>query len=200
MKFSRQQSGSRLSFPTPGDLLDTGNEPTSPVLAGHFFTTVPPGKLISCVVVVHSLGCVLLIVTAGMAACWASLSFPISWSSLKLMSIESVMQSNHLILSRPFLLLPSVFPSTRVFSNKSALHIRWPKYYSFSFSTSPSDDYSELIFIRTGLCDLLAVQGTLKSLLLYHSSKTSILQPPTFFMVQLSHPYVTTGKAIALTT
>ena len=128
MKFSRQQSGSRLSFPTPGDLLDTGNEPTSPVLAGNFFTTVPPWKLISCVVVVHSLSCVLLIVTAGMAACWASLSFPISWSSLKLMSIESVMQSNHLILSRPFLLLPSVFPSIRVFSNKSALHIRWPKY------------------------------------------------------------------------
>ena len=115
------------------------------------------------------------------------------------MSIESVMPSNHLILYCPLLLLPSIFPSIKVFSNESALRIRWPEYWSFSFSISPSDEYPGLISFRTDLFDLLAVQGTLKSLLQYHSSKALILQRSAFFMVQLSHPYMTIRKTIALT-
>ena len=115
------------------------------------------------------------------------------------MSIESVMQSNHLILCHPLLLLPSVFPSIRVFSNESALHIRWPKYWSFSFSICPSNEYSRLISFRIDWFDLLAVQGTLKSLLQQHSSKESILWCSALFMVQLSHPNMTTVKTIALT-
>ena len=115
------------------------------------------------------------------------------------MSIESVMPSNHLILCRPILLLPSIFPSIRVFSNESALCIRWPKDWSFSFSTSPSNEHPGLISFRMGWLDLLAVQGTLKSLLQHHSSKTSILHCSAFFTVQLSHLYITTGKTIALT-
>ena len=114
------------------------------------------------------------------------------------MSIKSVMLSNHLILCR-LLLLPSIFPSIRVFSNESVLHIRWPKYWSFSFSISPSNEYSGLISFRIDWFDLIAVQGTLKSLLQHHSSKASILQHSAFLMVQLSHPYMTTGKTIALT-
>ena len=129
----------------------------------------------------------------------ASLSFTISWSFLKLMSIESVMPSNHLILFHPLLLLLSVFPSIRVFSNELDLHIRWPKYWSFSFSISPSNEYSGLISFRMDWMDLLAVQGTLKSLLQHHSSKPSILRCLAFFMVQLSYPYMTIGKTIALT-
>ena len=128
----------------------------------------------------------------------ASLSFTIFWSLLKLMSIESVMPSNHLTLCRPLLLLPSIFPSIRVFSNESALLIRWPKYWSFSFSISPSNEYSGLISFRMDCFDLFAVQGTLKSLQ-NHNSKASILWCSTFFMVQFSHPYMTTGKTIALT-
>ena len=124
------------------------------------------------------------------------LSFTISWSLLKLMSIESGMPSNHLILCGP-LLPPSIFPSIRVFTNESVLHIRWPKYWSFSFS--PSNQYSGLISFRMDWFDLLAVPGTLKSLLRHHCSKASILQHSAFFMVQLSHPYMTTGKTIALT-
>ena len=115
------------------------------------------------------------------------------------MSIESVMPSNHLILCRPLFLLPSIFPSTRVFSNVSVLHIRWLKYWSFSFSISPSNEYSGLISFRMDWFDVLSVQGTLKSLLQHHSSKASILQHSAFFIVQLSHPYMTTGKTIALT-
>ena len=115
------------------------------------------------------------------------------------MSIESVMPSNQLILCCPLLLLPSIFPSIRVFSNESVLHIRWPKYWGFSFRISPSSEYSGLIFFRMDWLDLLAVQGTLKSLLQHHSSKASILQHSAFFIVQLSHPYMTTGKTIALT-
>src|SRR5574339_415104 len=115
------------------------------------------------------------------------------------MSIESVMPSNHLILCHSLLLLPSIFPSIRVFSNESVLHIRWPKYWSFSFNISPSNEYSELISFRIDWFDLLAVQGTLKNLLQPHSSKASILQHSAFFIVQLSHPYMTTGKTIALT-
>ena len=115
-----------------------------------------------------------------------------------LTSIESVMPSSHLILSHPLLLLPSIFVSIRVFSNESVLHIRWPKYWSFNFSISPSNDYSGLISVRMDWLDLLAVQGTLKSLLQHHSSKASILWRSAFFIVQLSHPYMTTGKIIAL--
>ena len=117
----------------------------------------------------------------------------------KPMSIESVMPSNHLILCHPLLLLPSIFPSIRVFSNESALCIRWPKYWSFSFNISPSNEHPELISFRRDWLNLLAVQGTLKSLLQHHSSKASILQPSAFFIVQLSHPYLTTGKTVALT-
>ena len=109
------------------------------------------------------------------------------------------MPSNHLILCRPLLLLPSIFPSIRVFSNESVLHIRWPKYWNFSFSISPSNEYSGLISFRMDWLDLLAIQGTLKSLLQHHSSKASVLRCSTFFMVQLSHPYMTTGKTITLT-
>ena len=136
--------------------------------------------------------------TPWTAARQASLSITNSRSLLKLMSIESVMSSNHLILCRP-LLSPSIFPSVRAFSNKSALHIRWPKYWSFSFNVSPSNEYSGLISFRMDWLDLLAVQGTLKSLLQHHTSKASILQCSAFFIVQLSHPYMTTGKTIALT-
>ena len=126
-------------------------------------------------------------------------SFTISWSLLKLMSIELVMSSNYLILSHPVPLLPSICPSIRVFSNELAFHIRWPKYWSMGFSISPSNEYSGLTSFRTDWFDLLAVQGTLKSLLQHHNSKASILWHSAFFMVQLSHPYITTGETIALT-
>ena len=129
----------------------------------------------------------------------ASLSITNTWSSLRLMSIESVMPSSHLILCRPLLLLPPIPPSIRVFSNESTLRMRWPKYWSFSFSIIPSKEVPGLISFRMDWLDLLAVQGTLKSLLQHHSSKTSILRLSTFFTVQLSHPYMTTGKTIALT-
>ena len=129
----------------------------------------------------------------------ASLSITNSQNSLKLMSIESVMPSSHLILCRPLLLLPPIPPSIRVFSNESALHIRWPKYWSFSFSISPSNEHSGLISFRMDWMDLLAVQGTLKSLLQHHTSKASILWCSAFFTVQVSHPCMTTGKTIALT-
>ena len=128
------------------------------------------------------------------------LSITNSQSLLKLMPIESVMPSNHLVLYRPFLLLPSFFPRIRVFSNESVLCIRWPENWSFSFSISPSNEYSRLISFRIDWLDLLAVQGTLKSLLQHHNSKASILRHSAFFTVQLSHPYMTTGKTIALTT
>ena len=134
-----------------------------------------------------------------MAARQASLSITNSWSLPKPMSIESVMPSKHLILCRPLLLLPSIFSSIRGFSNESVLCIRWPEYWSLSFSISPSNEYSGLIPFRMGWLDLLAVQGTLKSLLQHHSSKASILRLSVFFIVQLSHPYMTTVKIIALT-
>ena len=133
------------------------------------------------------------------AAHQTSLSITNSWSLLKLMSIESVLLSNYLVLCHPLLLPPSTFPSIWVFSNESVLHVRWPKYWSFSFSISPSNEYLGLISFRMDWFDLLAVQGTLKSLLQQHSSKASILRRLAFFIVQLSHPYMTTGKAIALT-
>ena len=133
------------------------------------------------------------------AACQASLSVTNSQSLFKPLSIALVMPSNHLILCRPLLLLPSIFPRIRVFSNESALHIRWPKYWSFSFNISPSSEHLGLIPFRMDWLDLLAVEGTLKSLLQHHSSKASILLPSAFFIVQLSHPYMTIGKTIALT-
>ena len=133
------------------------------------------------------------------AACQASLSFTISLSLLKCMSIESVMPSNHLIICHPLLLLPSIFPSIRVFSNESALHIRWPKYWSFSFSISLSNEYSGLISFRTDWFDLLTDHGTLKSLLQHHISKASIIWRLAFFMVQLSLLYMITRKTVALT-
>ena len=129
----------------------------------------------------------------------ASLSITKSRSSLKLMSIESVMPSGHLILCHPLLLLPPIPPSIRVFSNESTLRMRWPNYWSFSFSISPSKEHPGLISFRMDWLDLLAVQGTLNSLLQHHSSKASILQHSAFFTIQLSHPYMTTGKTIALT-
>ena len=133
------------------------------------------------------------------AACQAPLSFTVSRSLLKLMSIEPVKPSNHLILCCPLLFLVSIFPSIRVFSNESALHIRWPKYWSFSFSISSSNEYSGLISFRIDWLDLLAVQGTLESLLQHHNSKAPILWHSAFFIVQLSHPHTTTGKTITLT-
>ena len=129
----------------------------------------------------------------------AYLSITNSWTLLKLMSIESVMPSNHLIFCRPPILLPSIYPSIRVFSNESALRIRWPKYWNFSFNISPSNEHPGLISFRMDWLDLLIVQGTFKSLLQHHSSKASILRRSAFFIVQLSHPYMTTGKTIALT-
>ena len=138
-------------------------------------------------------------VTPWTAAHQTSLSSTNSWSLLNLMSIESVMPSNHLILCRPLLLPPSIFPSIRVFSRESVLRIRWPKYWSFSFSISPSNEHPGLISFRMDWLGLLAVQGTLKGLLQYHSSKASILRCSAFFIVQLSYPYMTTGKTVALT-
>ena len=137
--------------------------------------------------------------TPWTAACQASLSITNSQSLLKLMSSESVMPSNHLVLCYPLLLPPSIFPGIRGFSNEPILHIRWPKYWSFSFSISPSNEYPGLISFRIDWLDLLAVQGTLKSLLQHHSSKASVLQRSGFFIVQLSHSFMTTGKTTALT-
>ena len=148
---------------------------------------------------VQLLSHVQLFATSWTAARQVTLSITNSWSLLKLMSIELVMPSICLILCRPLLLLPSIFPSIRVFSNESVLHIRWPKYWSFSFRISPSNEYSRLIFFRIDWLDLLAVQGILKSLLQHHSSKALILWHSAFFIIRLSHPYMTTGKTLALT-
>ena len=146
---------------------------------------------------VQSLSHVRLFATPWIAACQASLSITNSWSLLKLMPIKSVMPSSHLIVCHP-LLLPPTTPSIRVFSNKLTVHMRWPKYWRFSFSISPSNEHPGLISFRMDWLDLLGVQGTLKSLLQHHSSKASILRRLAFFTVQLSHPYMTTGKTIAL--
>ena len=145
-------------------------------------------------IVVQSLSHVQFFASPWTAACQASLSITNSWSLLKLMSIVSVIPSNH----HPLLFSPSILPSIRVFSNESVLHIRWPKYWSFNFSISPSSEYSGLISFRVDWLDFLIVQGTLKSLFWHHSSKTSVFQHSAFFMVQVSHPYMTTGKTIAL--
>ena len=148
---------------------------------------------------VQSLSHVRIFAIPWITACQASLSITNSRSSLRLMSIESVMPSSHLILCRPLLLLPPIPPSIRVFSNESTLHMRWPEYWSFSFSIIPSNEHQGLISFRMDWLDLLAVQGTFKSLLQHHSSKASILWCSAFFTVQLSHPYMTTGKTITLT-
>ena len=164
--------------------------PCDPVVIFYF---------IFVVVVVQSLSRVQPFANPQTAACQPPLSSTTSQSLLKFMSIESVMLSNHLILCHPLLHLPSILPSIRVFSNQLALHIRWPKYWSFSFSISPSNEYSGLTSFRSDWCDLLEIQGTLKSLLQHHYSKSSILWHSAFFMVQLSHPYMNTGKTIAWT-
>ena len=192
MGFSRQEYWCGLPFPSPGDLPNLGTESGSPALAGGFFTTEPPGKPLF--VAVQLLNHVWFFVPPWTAARQASLSITSSRSLFKLMSIESVMPSNILILCCPLLLPPSIFPSIMVFSNESVLHIRWPKYWSFSFSISPSNEYLGLISFRMDWLDILAIQGTLKSLLQYHSSKASILQCSAFFIVQLLHQYMTTGK------
>ena len=148
---------------------------------------------------VQSLSRVRLFATPWIAARQASLSITNSWSLLKLMSIKLVMPSRHLILCHPLVLLPPIPPSIRVFSSESTLPMRWPKYWSFSFSISPSNEHPGLVSFRMDWLDLLAVQGTLKSLLQHHSSKASIFRCSAYFTVQLSHPYTTTGKTIALT-
>ena len=148
---------------------------------------------------VQLLSCVWLFATPWITACQASLSITNSPSSLKLMFIESMMPSSHLILCHPLLLLPPIPPSIRIFSNESTVHMRWPKYWSFSFSTISSKEHPGLISFRMDWLDLLAVQGTLKSLLQHHSSKASILRHSAFFTAQLLHPYMTTGKTIPLT-
>ena len=159
------------------------------------FSVTSPSQFSSVQLLSH----VRLFATPWTAACQVSLPITNSQSLPRLMSIELVKPSNYLILFHPLLLLPLVFPSIRVFSNKSILRIRWPKYWSFSFNISPSNEYSGLISFRMDWLDLLAVQGTLKSLLQHHSSKASILPCSAFFIVQLLHPYKTTGKTIALT-
>ena len=148
---------------------------------------------------VQSISCVQLFATPWIAACQASLSIANSQSLLTLMLIESVMQFNHLILCCPLLLLPSIFPRIRVFSNESVLYIRWPNYWSFSFSITPCNEFSRLISYRIDGFDLLVIQGTLKSLLQHHSLKASILQQSAFFTNNTQHPYMTTGKIMALT-
>ena len=155
--------------------------------------------MFSCYVLAMLFSPVWLFAAPWTIACQAPLSSPISLSLLRIMSIELVTTSSHLLLCRSLLLLPSILPSIRVFPNESALHIRWPKYWSFSFSNSPSNEYPGLISFRIDWFDLLAVQGTLKSFLQQHSSKASVLRCSAFFMVQFSHPYMTTGKTMALT-
>ena len=156
-------------------------------------------KIVLFVVVVQLLSLIQHFATPWTAAHQASLSFTISWSLLKLMSIELVMPSNHVILCCPLLFLPSIFPSIGVFSNELVLHIRWPMYWSFSFSISPSNEYSGFISFKVDWFDFLSAQGTLKSLLQHHSSKASILWCSAFFVVQHSHPHIITGKTIPLT-
>ena len=197
----KKEYWSGLPGSPPEDLPNPGIEPESlmfPALAGGFFTTSTSGK--PCMHrSVQSLSWDQLFATPWTAPCQASLSIINSQSLLKLMSTELVMPSNHLILCCPLLCLPSIFPSIRVFSKESVLHIRWPMYWSFSFSISPSNEYSGLITFRMDWLDLLAVQRTLKNLLQHHSSKPSTLRCSVFFIVQVSHPYMTIGKTKALT-
>ena len=196
--FSREEYWSGLPFPSPGDLPNPGIEPRSPALAGRFLTIWATKGARSVQFSSVAQSCPTL---SGpwITARQASLSITNSQSLLKLMPIKSVMPSSHLILCHPLLLLPPTPPSIRVFSSESTLHIRRPKYWSCSFSISPSKEHPGLIFFRMDWLDLLAVQGTLKSLLQHHRSKAPIFRCSAFFTVQLSHPYMTTGKTIALT-
>ena len=193
MGFHRQEHWNVYPFPSPGYLSDPGMEPGSPALQEDSFSSEWPGKpnYSHQFSSVQSLSHVRLFATPWTTACQASLSVTNSWSLLKLTSVELVIPSSHLILCHPLLLLPPIPPSIRVFSNESTLNIRWPKYWSFSFSISPSSEHPGLISFRMDWLDLLAVQGTLKSLSQHHSSKASILQRSAFFTVQLSHPYMT---------
>ena len=187
MGFSRQEYWSGLPCPPPGDLSNPGMKPVSPVspaLLADSLPTEPAGMQHYHYSVQFS-----SVAQSCPTLYQASLSITNTWSSLRLTSIESVMPSSHLILCRPLLLLPSIFPSIRVFSSESTLHMRWPKYWSFSFSISPSKEHPGLTSFRMDWLDLLAVQGTLKNLLQHHSSKASILQCSAFFTVQLSQPY-----------
>ena len=195
MEFFKQDYWSH-SFPSQGDLPHPGIKPKSPALQADFYHLSHQGSPFNSV---QLLSHVWLFAIPWTTARQASLSITNSWSSPKPVSIMSVMQSNHLILCCPLLLLPSIFPSIRVFSNESALCNRWAKYWSFSFSISPSNEYPGLISFRMDWLNLLAVQGTIKSLLQHHGSKASILWCSAFCIVQLSHPYMTTGKTIALT-
>ena len=200
VEFSRQEYWSWVPFPPPRGLPYPRIKSVFPALARRFFTTEPPGKPLSVLFSsVQSLSCVRLFLTPQTTACQASLSITNSWCLPKLMFIELVIPSNHLIFCHPLLLLPSLFPNIRVFSNESAFHIRWPKYWSFSFNISLCNEHLGPISLRMDWLDLLAVQGTLKSLLQHHSSKASILWCSAFFIVQLSHPHMTTGKTTALT-
>ena len=191
MEFSRQEYWSGLLFYSPGDLPNQEIKPESPALAGRLFTTAPPGKphCIYNIISDQSLSRVWLFATPWITARQASRSITNSQSSLTLTSIESVMPSSHLILCHPLLLLPPIPPSIRVFSNESTFRMRWPKYWSFSFSIITSKEIPGLISFRMDWLDLLAVQGTLQSLLQHHSSKASILWRSALFTVQLSHPY-----------
>ena len=200
-------SRTRLSDWTELKLFEMGHCITALLIISHclwpkhsanLIHTHDRGRLIFVAVVVWLLSRVQLFAAPLTAACWASLSFTVSWNCSTHV-LESVILSNHLVLRCPPLLLPSVSPSIRIFSNESAFRIRWPKHWSFSFSISPPKEHPGLISFRMDWLDLLAVQGTLKSLLQHHSSKTSILQHSAFFIVQLSHPYMTTGKTIILT-
>ena len=199
MEFSRQECWSGLPVPSPGDIPNPGIKPRSPALQADSLLYEPPGKPRNTGVgqfrsVQFSRSVMSDSATPWTGARQASLSITNSQSLLKLMSIAM----DHLILCRPLLLLPSIFLSIRVFSIESVICMRWPKYWSFSFSISPSSEYSGLISFRIDWLDLLAVQGILKSLLQHYSSTASILQHSAFFIVQLSHPYMTTGKTIAL--
>ena len=202
MGFSRQKYWSGLPCPAPGALQTQGSNHHLLCLlhwqAGSL-TLAPPEKHLYVLVVAQLFSCVWLFVTPGTEACQASLSLTVSWRLLRsyVHSVNDAIQLS--ILCHPPLLLPSIFPSIRFFSNESALCIRWSKYVNFNFSINPSNEYSGLISFRIDWFDLLAVQGTLKSLLYHHSSKASILWCSAFFMVQFSHPYMITGKTIALT-
>ena len=200
MEFSRKEYWSGFPY-SSGDLPVPGIKPSSLMssLLHWQASSLPLAPLCIQVSSVQLLSWVWLFVTPWTTACQASLSITSSRSLLKPMSSESLLPSNHLILCCPLLLLPSIIPSIRLFSNESALCIRWPKYWSFRFNISPSSEHPGLISFRMDWLDLLVVQGTLKSLLQHHGSKASILLRSAFFIVQLSHPYMTTGKTIALT-
>ena len=199
MEFSRWEYWCWLPFLSPGDPPDLVIQPWSPALQAVSTPSEPLWKRLDFYFSsVQWLSCVRVFVTPWTAAHQASLSITNSRSLLRLMSIKSVMPSSHLILCPPLLLLPSILPSIRVFSNESVLCIRWPKYWSFSFSISPCNEYSALISFRIDWFDLLAVQGTLKNLIQHHSWKVSILHHSAFFIIQLSYPYMSTGKTIAL--